>query len=263
MGADGWQVIELARSAQPGRTNRLPHDLALPVSEPTMQALGSADVLVHCAYDLSLRRATDIWRVNVDGTRRLLEAAQKCGVERLIVLSSMSAFDGTAQLYGRAKLEIEALTLEHGGCAIRPGLVYADGADGMAGALRKLLALRLVPVIAGGTGVYTVLEDDLMKAICALASATTFEPGIISVAHPTRVTMTDLMTRFAEQENRRCALVPVPWQLVYGLLRSAEVVGLAPPFRADSVLGLVGTRGLSVNGIDRLAELGVTLHSFS
>src|SRR5215469_5473930 len=82
MGADGWQVIELARSAQPGRTNRLPHDLALPVSEPTMQALGSADVLVHCAYDLSLRRATDIWRVNVDGTRRLLEAAQKCGVER-------------------------------------------------------------------------------------------------------------------------------------------------------------------------------------
>jgi nucleoside-diphosphate-sugar epimerase len=262
MRADGWHVAELARSAQPGRDDQVPYDLAGPVTMPARKILESAEVLVHCAYDMSLRRAADIWRVNVSGTKRLLEAATDAGVSRMIVLSSMSAFDGTTQLYGRAKLDVEALTVEFGGCAVRPGLVYGDGAGGMSGALRRMLALRLVPVIAGGTGVYTVREDDLMRAIGALASADRLDPGIISIAHPIRVTLRQLMTRFAAQEDRRCVFVPVPWQLVYGLLRSAEAVGLTPPFRADSVLGLVGTTGLSVRGTDRLAELGVTLQGF-
>ena len=73
--------------------------------------LHSADVLVHAAYDLSLTSAADIWRVNVEGTRRLLEVAADARVRRILVLSSMSAFEGTTQLYGRAKLDIEAMTV--------------------------------------------------------------------------------------------------------------------------------------------------------
>ena len=160
---------------------------------------------------------------------------------RIIVFSSMSAFAGTSQLYGRAKLDIEAMTIECGGCAVRPGLVYSDQAGGMAGAMRKLTTLPIVPVIAGGAGVYTVREEDLMRAIALLASATTLEPGTISIAHPNRVTLPDLLRTFAAQESRRCRFVPVPWQLVYWLLRSGELMRLRLPFRADSLLGLIHT----------------------
>ena len=82
----------------------------MPITAEVKEALRSADALVHAAYDLSLRSAVDIWRVNVEGTRRLLEVAVGADVSRIIVLSSMSAFDGTSQLYGRAKLDIEAIT---------------------------------------------------------------------------------------------------------------------------------------------------------
>jgi nucleoside-diphosphate-sugar epimerase len=258
----GWQVIRLVRSPGQKHSREVSFDLAKPITGSLRTALRSADVLIHAAYDLSLTSAVDIWRVNVEGTRRLLEEATEVAVGRIIVMSSMSAFDGTSQLYGRAKLDIEAMTKEFGGCAVRPGLVYGEGSGGMAGALRRLTTLPMVPVVAGLAGVYTVREDDLMMAIYTLTSTPTPTPGTISVAHPTRVTLTDLLKVFAAQEGRRCRLVPVPWQLVYWLLRTSEFLRLHLPFRADSLLGLVHTAP-TLSGIDQLAELGVTLHAFT
>ena len=206
----GWHVVRLVRSPERSHGQVLPHDLATPVTAQVREALRSANALIHAAYDLSLTSPADIWRVNVEGTRRLLEAAKEAAVGRIIVFSSMSAFAGTSQLYGRAKLEIEAMTIECGGCAVRPGLVYSDRAGGMAEAMRKLTTLPIVPVIAGAAAVYMVQEEDLMRAIALLASATTLEPGTISIAHPSRVTLTNLLRTFAAQENRRCRFVPVP-----------------------------------------------------
>ena len=257
----GWHVVRLVRSPERSHGQVLPYDLATPVTAQVREALRSANALIHAAYDLSLTSPADIWRVNVEGTRRLLEAAKEAAVGRIIVFSSMSAFAGTSQLYGRAKLEIEAMTIECGGCAVRPGLVYSDRAGGMAEAMRKLTTLPIVPVIAGAAAVYMVQEEDLMRAIALLASATTLEPGTISIAHPSRVTLTNLLRTFAAQENRRCRFVPVPWQLVYWLLRSGELMRLHLPFRADSLLGLIHTAPGLV-GEDQLARLGVTLHAF-
>lgn len=257
----GWQTIRLTRSPRQGPGQVFSYDLAMPITAQVTGALQSANALIHAAYDLSLTSPADIWQVNVEGTRRLLKAAREAAVERVIVLSSMSAFAGTTQLYGRAKLEIEAMTTEFGGCAVRPGLVYSERAGGMAGALRKLTAMPIVPVVAGGAGAYTVWEPDLLKVIALLASAASLEPGTISVAHPSRVTLRDLMSAFAAQEDRRCRFVPVPWQPVYWLLRSGEFMRLRLPFRADSLLGLIRTAPGLVGG-DQLARLGVTLHAF-
>jgi nucleoside-diphosphate-sugar epimerase len=258
----GWQAIRLTRSPDQSRGQAFSYDLAMPITVQVREALQSVDVLIHAAYDLSLTSSADIWRVNVAGTRRLLEEARAAEVGRIIVLSSMSAFAGTTQLYGRAKLDIEAITTEFGGCAVRPGLVHSERAGGMVGALRKLTILPIVPVIIGGSGVYIVQEQDLLKVIALLASATTLEPGTISVAHPSRVTLVDLLRAFAAQQDRRCRFVPVPWQPVYWLLRGGELSRLHLPFRADSLLGLVRTAP-GLIGEDRLARLGVTVHPFA
>lgn len=257
----GWQVVRLARTSGRSHGQVVPYDLATPVAARVREALRPANVLIHAAYDLSLTSPADIWRVNVEGTRRLLEAAKEAAVGRIIVLSSMSAFAGTSQLYGRAKLDIEAMTIESGGCAVRPGLVYSDQAGGMAGAMRKLTTLPIVPVIGGRAGVYTVREEDFMRAIVLLASATILEPGTISLAHPSRVTLLNLLTTFAAQESRRCRFVPMPWQLVYWPLKFGELMRLHLPFRADSLLGLIHTAP-SLAGADQLARLGVTLQAF-
>lgn len=260
LNSHGWRVTRLMRSPDQSGNQAFAYDLAMPVSTQVTNLLKSTDVLVHAAYDLSLTRASDIWRVNVEGTRRLLEAAVSARVRRIVVLSSMSAFDGTTQIYGRAKLDIEAMAMKFGGCAVRPGLVYGKRSGGMAGALRKLTRLPIVPVIAGGSGLYTVREDDLMMVIAALA-ASELPNETISVAHPTPVALGRLLTAFAAEEGRRCRLFPVPWQLVYSLLRTAEALRLRTPFRADSVLGLVRTANC-LSGGAQLSKLGVTLQAF-
>jgi nucleoside-diphosphate-sugar epimerase len=257
----GWQVIRLTRAPAAGLGQAVSYDLAGPITSQVIEALKSADVLIHTAYDLTLTSSADIWRVNVEGTRRLLKAANDAGTSRIIVLSSMSAFEGTSQLYGRAKIDIEAITVESGGCAIRPGLVHSEQAGGMAGALGKLTKLPIVPVIAGGAGLYTVREDDLMEAVVSLASATTLAPGTISIAHPSKVTLKEIMQAFAEQENRRCRFVPVPWQPIYWLLKSGEAMRLRLPFRADSLLGLVHTAPILIGG-DELDRVGITVRAF-
>src|ERR1700686_1328361 len=116
--------------------------------EPPADLLDGVDVLIHCAYDMTLRSRDDIWRVNVDGTRKLLDAAVRSDVRLSIVLSSMSAYEGTAQLYGLSKLDIERDAAQVGAVCVRPGLVYGPTAGGMAGALGKLTALPLIPVVA-------------------------------------------------------------------------------------------------------------------
>ena len=75
------------------------------------------------------------------------------------------------------------------------------------------------------------------------------------------MTLIDLMRAFAAQENRRRWFAPVPWQLVYWLLRSGEFMRLKLPFRADSLLSLTRTAPSLVGG-DQLARLGVNLHAF-
>jgi nucleoside-diphosphate-sugar epimerase len=259
--SQGWRVHRLIRTPSVDQVDACAYDLAAPVSRPVREVLSSADVLVHAAYDLSLRSPGDIWEVNVEGTRRLLEAARHAQTRRILVLSSMSAFVGTKQLYGRAKLEIEAMTEASGGCALRPGLVHGAQAGGMAEALRKLTRLPLVPVIAGGAGLYTVREEDLMAAVAALAQVESLPSGPISVAHPVPVRLQELMAGFAAQEDRTCRFVPVPWQLVYGLLRTAELFKLRLPFRADSLLGLVRSAP-DITNAEPVTALGVTLHAF-
>ena len=257
----GWHVVRLGRSPVKG-SPWVRYDLAAPVSAEVRRVLQSADLLVHAAYDLSLTSTVDIWRVNVEGTRRLLEVASSARLRRVLVLSSMSAFAGTTQLYGRAKLDIEAMTVAAGGCAVRPGLVYGERSGGMAGALGKLVRLPIVPIIGGDARQYTVREDDLMTALGALAAAETLPPGTVGVAHSTAVTFRSLLVGFAAQQERRCHLVPIPWHLVYLMLRIGESLRLRLPFRADSLLGLVHTAP-GVTGTDTLTRLGVTLRAFN
>lgn len=256
--AKGWRVLRLVRSPDPTDSLSRQFDLGDPVKANT---LSSVDLLVHAAYDLSVTRPAGIWRINVEGTRRLLTAAHEAEVRRVIVLSSMSAFAGTSQLYGQAKLAIEGITAAFGGCSIRPGLVYGDKPGGIAGALRKITRLPIIPLPVGEAHQFPIHEDDLMNVIAALSALDDLPAGPIGVAQDSPVAFRDVLCAFAAQEGRRCRFAPVPWRLVYWGLRTAELARVRVPFRADSLLGLMRSAPF-VPGLAELAQLGVTIRPF-
>jgi nucleoside-diphosphate-sugar epimerase len=257
LSARGWSVVRLVRSPTPASGASLRFDIAAPIDEDVRKVLQSADVLVHAAYDFSVTSRADIWRINVEGTRTLLQEARRANVRRILVLSSMSAFEGTSQLYGQAKLAIEEDTMAAAGCAIRPGVVIGAQPGGMAGALKKLASLPVAPTIAGNPRQYVVREDDLMAVIAALAASERAPVGPIGVACPIAVPFRDLLEAVRPGRRRRPLLVPVPWRLVYWLLRMGETLGIRPPFRSDSLLGLVHS-AQNIPGSQELAQLGIT-----
>ncbi|MCX5758551.1 MAG: NAD-dependent epimerase/dehydratase family protein, partial [Candidatus Hydrogenedentes bacterium] len=56
-------------------------------------AVRGVDVLVHLAFIVSeIRDKKKIYAVNVDGTRRVLEAVEAAGIQRLVVASSISVY---------------------------------------------------------------------------------------------------------------------------------------------------------------------------
>src|SRR5438132_3747851 len=105
----GWQIRELSRTpaAEPRRWTPFSlEDGVVP------RALEGVDVLIHCAYDFRPVRWQQIEAINVGGTQRLIEAAQRAQVRRIVLISTMSAFDGCRSKYGKAKLAMERLTLD-------------------------------------------------------------------------------------------------------------------------------------------------------
>jgi len=230
-------------------------------ADPGIGLLKGVDLLIHCAYDMTVRDRGDIWRINVNGTRRLLDLAVGAGTSRVVVLSSMSAYEGTVQLYGQAKLQIERDAMAAGAVTVRPGLVYGPRAGGMVGTLRKLAVLPLVPLVAGGSGQFTVHEDDFAQAVWALASAphTPVEP--VGVANPVSVPFRHVLERLAWEQNATPKFVPVNWRLLRAALILAERIGLPLPVRSDSLLGLVRPAS-EVPNVETLAALGVYLRRY-
>lgn len=257
---EGWDVVSLRRKPSSGATDfpERPFVLGEPL-DPA--ALDGVRAIVHCAYDLSLTDPREIERVNVLGTLRVLDAAAAAKVERVVLVSSMSAYEGTGQIYGKSKLVCEQAVLESGGAAVRLGLVYGDGWGGMAGSLRKLISLPVTPLMAGGSHQFTVHEDDVASGLLEVTRADWTPSGPIGLAHPEPIQFRRLLDAFARQAEVHPRFVPVPWQPVHLAMRAAERIGLRLPLRADSLLGLVRPAPF-VPGVEELARLGVSPRPF-
>ena len=234
----GQPCVTLGRQPVPGVD--VPHRPFALGDVPAADTFAGVDCLLHCAWDFSAKSARDIYARNVVGTVNLFRAAVAAGVRRIVFISTMSAYSGTRQLYGRAKLEVERVVDELGGASLRLGLVWGHDAGGMASAVQKLAAMPVVPVFGWSSHQFTVHRDDVDAAI-ALAVGSPSMTGVFGVANPAPVSVPQLLRGLASMDGGSGAgrLVRIPWQPVYYAMRTAEALRVPVPLRGDSVLGLV------------------------
>jgi dihydroflavonol-4-reductase len=151
LAAEGRQVRALVR--HPADRERLPDprvELALghlDDEESLARAADGCEVVYHAAglNQLCLADPAPLYRVNVEGTRRLLEAARKAGVRRVVYTSSAATLggDGSSVMderagppteftshYARSKFEAEQVALGFRGVevvAVNPSSVQGPG----------------------------------------------------------------------------------------------------------------------------------------
>lgn len=144
LGARGHEVLGLVRrpGSEPPGTAAVAGDLTDGDALAAALAEASPEAVVHLAAEIgSQRDPRKIEEVNVNGTRRLLDASAAAGVRRLVFASTVVTGDAHGAVlteedalpvetaYGASKQEGERLLRESPleGIVIRPGHIYGPG----------------------------------------------------------------------------------------------------------------------------------------
>lgn len=221
--------------------------------------LEGCDAVIHTAAVVS--NAVDLdeqWRVNVLGTRRVIEAARDAGVRRFVHLSSIRAFSDTAfpdgvtedhpvrpdgNPYVDTKIASEHVALQAQAAGeiettiIRPGDVYGPGS--VPWVLKPLDAIRsgqfLLP--ARGAGVHSpVYVEDLVAGVVLALRSPAAAGQVFTIAGPRGVRSDEYFGHLYRMLGRRGPLA----------IPTAPAVALAAV--ADRVNRLRGARS-EVNAI--------------
>lgn len=148
-------------------------------------AVKGADVVIHTAAALPLYKPQDIYTIDVDGTRNVLEAAYVAGCERVVHISSTAVYGipdhhpllETDRLigvgpYGEAKISAEAVCLDYrakGMCVpiMRPKSYVGPERLGVFALMYDWVKEgRNFPVLGSGNNRYQLLDvEDFCHAI--------------------------------------------------------------------------------------------------
>lgn len=245
--AAGHEVIAGVRegAASPdGHTHRALVDLA--GEQPLDAAVAGIDAVVHLAARAHVMRETAddplalYRRTNVDGTRRLAEAAARAGARRFVLMSSVKVNGertsarrftendppAPGDAYGISKREAEetlAAVARGSGMsavALRAPLVYGPGVRANFLALLRLCDSAWPLPFGGVTGNRRSLIGvaNLADAICAALDHPAAS-GVYLVSDGEDLSTAELVRRLRAALGRPARLVPVPARLLETSLR--------------------------------------------
>lgn len=163
-------------------------------------AVDGIDVVYHNVAQVPLARDAHLLRtVNVDGTRRLLEAAGDAGVAKLVHTSSSAVFGvpesnpvlpstvpKPEEAYGHAKLAAEWACLDAARegldvTIVRPRTILGHGRLGIFGILFDWIADGADPIVLGdGRNRYQFVHADDLADAC-IAAGSVSGPGIFNI----------------------------------------------------------------------------------
>jgi nucleoside-diphosphate-sugar epimerase len=221
-------------------------------------AVEGVDRVCHCAAIVGdWLDPAEIRRVNVEGTRRLLDAAAAAGVQRLIYLSSLAVLgamhhDGTDEsapyretgdAYSDSKIESEQLVrgfADHSDVAtviVRPGFVYGPGDRQFLPRLLDGLTSGQFTYVGSGDKLLNIVHvDDVAQAVL-LADERGLPGEAYNITDGTRTTLREFVTFVAEylglEPPKRSIPPAVAWTLCYAMEGFAKLTRAKEPPRLN------------------------------
>jgi nucleoside-diphosphate-sugar epimerase len=217
--------------------------------------LAGAAAVIHCAWATRSTDPDEARRVNEDGTRRVLDAARRARIPRLVFVSTIIAAPDAPSYYGRAKHALEALLDPTRDLVVRPGLILAREGHGLFQQMRDTIRrAHLVPVFdRGRQPLQTIHVDDLCDAIGRALDRDV--GGALDVAEAEPLPLLGFLRMLADRLRVRCIFLPLPFGPVLAMVRAIETVGVPFPLRSESLLGLKALRAVPVEESLRRLDL--------
>jgi uncharacterized protein YbjT (DUF2867 family) len=188
-------------------------------------ALRGVQTVVHLAAAIRDQPHGSIEELDGIATWRMVEAAERRGVERFVFFSALgaSAHHRTRLLRAKALAEQAVREADLHSTVFAPSIIYAPG-DPWLTLLERLALLPVMPVSGGGRAVFQpIWAEDV--ADCVLASLQR-EPSAkaerFELAGPETLSHTEIVRLVLRSLGRRRALLHVPTPLVSRGLRLLE-----------------------------------------
>ena len=231
--ANGITCIKLVRNPQ--KTNERKFILGENLSVETLQ---NVDYLIHAAYDFSLKDPQESSQINIDGTIKLLNLANKANLKSVIYISSMSSFAKSKSIYGQNKFKVEKYIQENNlpAVIIRPGLIYGEPLGGIMAKLKAISKLPVLPYITISAPLYLCHINDLSHLIqYIIINADNFRnKQVLIAANDTPFSFKQILQTLGAK-----FLIPIPWQPLWLILKFVELIRLKPRMGSDNLISLV------------------------
>jgi NADH dehydrogenase len=177
-------------------------------------ALSGVHTVYHLAAVLLVEDERLFQRVNVEGTRNMVAAARRAGVEHFIHVSSASVVYPRSTPYSRSKREGEAIVQASGlrHTVVRPTLVYERGGGLEFKTFAEFVARwPVVPLLGDGRARKApVHADDLVEGLTALCDNPRVYGKLYNLSGGEVVTVRELAELVLEHRGLRRPLLPVP-----------------------------------------------------
>jgi uncharacterized protein YbjT (DUF2867 family) len=241
-------------------------DLADPPS--FRNAMRGVDTVVHLAASIRDQRRGSIEELNGIATWRMVQAAERAGVERFLFCSALGASTHHRVRFFRAKALAEQAVraAELRATVLSPSIVYAPG-DRWLTLLERLALLPLMPVSGRGRALYQPIwvedvADCLMGALRGPRAGETASgapaPRDFELAGPQTLSHTDIVRLVLRSLNRRRPLMHVPTPIVSRALRLLESAAGARAFATWDEAELMEVPMISPRGTADAERLGVS-----
>jgi uncharacterized protein YbjT (DUF2867 family) len=233
-------------------------DLADPPS--FRNAMRGVDTVVHLAASIRDQRRGSIEELNGIATWRMVQAAERAGVQRFLFCSALGASTHHRVRFFRAKALAEQAVraAELDAVVLSPSIVYAPG-DRWLTLLERLALLPAMPVSGRGRALYQPIwvEDVASCLLGALRGASAGARGF-ELAGPQTLSHTDIVRLVLRSLNRRRPLVHVPVPLVFRALRLLESAAGTRAFATWDEAELMEVPMTSARGTADAQLLGVS-----
>ncbi|WP_435747857.1 NAD(P)H-binding protein [Microbacterium sp. PMB16] len=193
-------------------------------------AFEGCDAVAHCAGINREIGDQTFQRVHVDGTRAVVEAARRAGVQRIVLVSFLRARPDCGSGYHESKWEAEEIVRGSGipHTILKSGMIYGPG-DHMVDHVTR--AVRTLPFFwTVGYRERTarpVPVDDAVDVLVAALEGRIEEPTV-AVMGADEVTLGEAIRRIARVAGRRPAYLPVPTWIIRILAQLTEWTMVVP-----------------------------------
>jgi uncharacterized protein YbjT (DUF2867 family) len=246
------RVVRLQRASSAPRADARDDDIVMgDLLDPSSYApsLAGIDTVVHLAAQTGRATRAEHWRVNAEGTTRLVEASARAGVKQFLFVSSIAVKFGNAPLYhyAEAKRVAESAVRSSGmpHTIVRPTIVLGPGSP-IGARFRSLAALPVLPIFGeGAVRLQPIDVRDVARVISAIIDERRSADEVIEVGGPDTLTLEELLRRLhtlLRGTSVRAVHLPLrPLRAALGLAERISLT-LAPvtagqlaPFANDSV----------------------------